>query len=89
MTDQQAAATAPTAMGTAVEFSMAWLATQGDIGQLVQRTLITALQDNDQLQKLLQGQTHEIATLRGDLEELRSTPKQSVSEKLPKLNLPK
>ena len=62
---------APTAMGTAVEFSMAWLATQGDIGKMVQRTLMTALQDNDQLQQVLQGQTQEVAKITADLEGLR------------------
>lgn len=67
MTDQQQQAPqqpAPTAMSTAVEFSMAWLGTQGDIGKMVQRTLMTALQDNDQLQQVLQGQTQELGLLR-------------------------
>lgn len=66
MAEQQQASQqqAPTAMSTAVEFSMAWLATQGDIGKMVQRTIMTVLQDNDQLQQVLQGQTHELAKLR-------------------------
>lgn len=70
MTEQQQAPQqpAPTAIGTAVEFSMAWLATQGDIGKMVQRTIMTVLQDNDQLQQVLQGQTQELASVRSELE---------------------
>lgn len=62
---------APTAMGTAVEFSMAWLSTQGDIGSLVQRTLLTALQEAQGLREVLQGQTQEVAKVTADLEGLR------------------
>ncbi len=62
--------TEPTALQTAVEFSMAWLATQGDIGKMVQRTLMTALHDNDQLLQTLQGQTQEIARYQLDHETL-------------------
>lgn len=51
---------APTAMEAAVEFSMAWLSTQGDIGSLVQRTLLTALQEAQGLREVLQGQTQEL-----------------------------
>lgn len=67
---QQTQTNQPTALQTAVEFSMAWLSTQGDIGKMVQRTLMTALQDNDQLQQVLQGQTQEIARARMDHETL-------------------
>lgn len=76
MTDQQQASQqpAPTAMSTAVEFSMAWLATQGDIGKMVQRTIMTVLQDNDQLQQVLQGQTHELAKLRETVSALEAVP---------------
>lgn len=69
--NQQQAQQAPTAMGTAVEFSMAWLATQGDIGKMVQRTLVTALQESQDLRELLQGQTQEVSKLTADLGGLR------------------
>lgn len=62
---------APTAMGTAVEFSMAWLATQGDIGKMVQRTLVTALQESQDLREVLQGQSQEVSKLTADLDGLR------------------
>lgn len=76
MTEQQQTPQqqAPTAIGTAVEFSMAWLATQGDIGKMVQRTIMTVLQDNDQLQQVLQGQTHEMAKLRETVSALEAVP---------------
>lgn len=66
--NQQQAQEAPTAMGTAVEFSMAWLATQGDIGKMVQRTLVTALQESQNMREVLLRQTQELAKTKKALE---------------------
>lgn len=70
----------PTAMGTAIEFSMAWLATQGDIGKMVQRTLVTALQEAQGLREALAGQTQDLIETRQRLLSYEQPPKEALPE---------